>query len=145
MNVHARLSDGEIVAHGTATVAPSDGCAVFTFPDGLQVTPDRDLHKIDIEYGGFVNKTPEETAASRLPTLSEIQMAIRDELAATDQFTMVADRPVPLRAAWVTYRQALRDLSKIPTTAAQLAAWPAHPLGHDIIKPLRDGTHSRFR
>lgn len=145
INIHARLSDGEIIAHGNAEVAPSDGCVVFKFPDGLKAVPNRDLHKIDIEYGAFIDKTPDEIALSKLPTLSEIQMAIRSELAATDEFTAVADRPATLRAEWLVYRQALRDLSKLPTPAAQVAAWPAHPLGHDIIQAMKNGTHARFR
>lgn len=145
MNVHARLSDGEIVAFGTLTVEPADGSAVFTFPDGLRVAPDRDLHKIDVEYGAFVDKTPEEAALSKLPTLSEIEMAVRSELAATDQFTMVADRPAKLRDEWIVYRQALRDLSKLPTPADRISAWPSHPLGHDIIRAMKNGTHARFR
>lgn len=136
MNIHARLSDGEIVGYGNAEVAPADGCAVFTFP--THCIPKPDLHKIDVEYGALIDKTPDEQALALLPSDSELRAAIYQELNHSDQFT-VPDRPMPAeqRAAWPIYRQALRDLSKLPTSSAMVKAWPLRPDGADAIPHLR--------
>lgn len=97
--------------------------------------PDHDIVRLDtnvavdpkrhrIAAGELVEV--DDLAAWNAPTEGDLAARIEMELAATDQF-MMPDRNVPNRYAWVAYRQALRDLSKLKGAAAQLAAWPTRP------------------
>jgi len=98
-------------------------------------TIDPALHKVDLEYLCVIDKTLAEKLATLLPV---VNATIRCELAATDAF-MALDRPVSdtLRAAWITYRQALRDLSKNYADAASMIRnWPSRPDGGATHLPL---------
>lgn len=68
----------------------------------------------------------------------EVDQAIFNELSNTDQY-VISDRPMtrPKRAAWKAYRQALRDLSKLPSVTDMLAAWPMRPDGTDTAAHLK--------
>jgi hypothetical protein len=68
------------------------------------------------------------------PSREMIGCIVYSELCNTDGL-MPHDRPMSdaKRAVWATYRQALRDLSKLPDAAAMLAAFPARP---DDADPL---------
>jgi YHS domain-containing protein len=72
------------------------------------------------------------------PAIAEIKIARNSELAATDAY-LVTDRPMPdeVRAAWRTYRQALRDLGALSTAEEMIAAWPIRPDGRDVIADMR--------
>ena len=118
-------STGEIV--GTSSVEP------MMFPDIAFIEaelPDALLEKIDPQTKTIVRKSVAEVTAAKLPKDHEIASAIAAELSSTDQY-MMPDRPITdaKRAVWATYRQALRDLSKLQDVAAMVAAFPAHPDG----------------
>jgi hypothetical protein len=126
--IHYRESDGEIFGWETGVSEPSAQPDLATAALEDVVTPDPRRQRFDVAALGLVDKDADDIAASLAPTADDLRRRIAGELAATDQF-MMPDRPLTgeMRAAWVTYRQALRDLSKLPTPAAQLAAWPASP------------------
>lgn len=149
INIHFRLSDGEIVGWGNADVEAAPGVVIagIDVPEGQHIVPDRDTQKIDLKTRMIVDKTPEEQALARAPNAFEMKMAIAQELAATDQFVM-PHRPMAAdeRAAWTTYQQALRDLSKQGMTPIEMMnAWPMHPKGYDPLHLMRQGKHARFR
>jgi Phage tail assembly chaperone protein len=109
---------------------------------------DHEIVRLDVENvdpsrhmivgGALVERSEEEIAESNRPSMQQVANAIAGELAASDSF-MVPDRPLTnaVRASWVAYRQALRDLSKLPTPAAMILAWPPHPDGTDVASELR--------
>lgn len=104
--------------------------------------PDHDILRLDTELvidpkrhkiadGEIVEVTAEELDAGwNWPTDSELVAWIQIELNLTDQF-MMPDREVADRLEWVRYRQALRNLSDLPTVKAKLEAWPSRPDGKD--------------
>ncbi|UEM08600.1 phage tail assembly chaperone [Bradyrhizobium barranii subsp. barranii] len=71
----------------------------------------------------------------------QVRGAVARELANTDKFVLpLPDFPISEkeRAAWITYRRALRDASKgNDTAAAMLAAIPSRPDGVDGFEWLR--------
>jgi hypothetical protein len=99
---------------------------------------DIDPKRHKIANGQVVEKTAAEKTAALLPTLHEIKCAILRDLEATDSLA-VLDRPMAddVRAAWRTYRQALRDLSKLPGPSNMVRAWPIRPDGVDAITDMR--------
>lgn len=127
--IHYRESDGEIMGweHGVAEPSSQPDLATAALED--VVTPDPRRQRFDAATLGLIDKDADDIAASLAPTADDLRSRIAGELAATDQF-MMPDRPMTeqMRAAWVAYRQALRDLSKLPTPAEQLAAWPESPI-----------------
>lgn len=131
---------GEIV--GTSTVEPMafPGVAFVKVdvPDGHALRPNPVLHKIDLETLEIIDKTPYESNFASQPKSHEIRHIIASELSNSDQY-MVPDRAMSedKRAAWATYRQALRDLSKKATTVEMLEAWPVRPDGTDAAAFLR--------
>jgi hypothetical protein len=134
---------GEIVGWQNVEPLPRDvpqGCNVslVEVAEGRAFSPDPVLHRFDHLTGEIVDKSPVERAQSLLPKAFEVRVAISQEMAATDGF-VAADRPLSqdLRAAWVIYRQALRDLSKLDGPVAMVKAWPERPSGPDPISSLR--------
>lgn len=121
--IHYRVSDGAIFGWEHGVVAPScqPGLACALIDD--VVTPDPRRQRFHPLFG-LVDKTDDASGS----TIDDIRRRIARELTASDQF-MMPDRPMTkeLRDAWIIYRQALRDLSKLPTPADQLAAWPISP------------------
>jgi hypothetical protein len=89
-------------------------------------------HKVS--NGDLIEKTDAEKAVALLPTLFDVKAAIYAELCATDAL-MLPDRPLTevARTAWSTYRQTLRDLSKLPGVPEMTAAWPIRPDGVDAV------------
>lgn len=133
--IHYHKTTGQISAWGTGDSKSSH------FPDHEIVrldvdTPDPVRHKI--VAGRMIERTAAEIAEANRPTVSQVSSAISRELAATDEF-MVSDRPLSdaVRAAWGSYRQALRDLSKLPDPISQVKAWPTRPDAADPIPSLR--------
>lgn len=131
MNIHYHKTTGQIMAYDQSEVADLRDSR---FPDHsvlfllALVSINAKTQKIDVLTGELIDKADDEQIHAHLPTLHEVQSAIAHELHHTDSY-MVPDRPMAdeMRNAWITYRQALRDLSKLPTPTAMVTAWPARP------------------
>jgi hypothetical protein len=125
--IHYREDDGEIFGWEQGVVEPSSQPGLLRAVLDVIVTP-VPRRQYFCPYLGIVDKSEDAVAAGEAPTLEEVRIRIAHELAATDQF-MFQDRQMSeeRRNAWIIYRQALRALKKLPTPAAQLAAWPASP------------------
>ena len=123
MYVHYHRNTGRIGAWGNAESETSH------LPDHLVVQLDTDTvidpRRQRIAEGALADISSDDLEAWNCPSPDEMAARIEMELQNTDQF-MMPDRDV-LREPWVAYRRALRDLSKLPDAAAQLAAWPARP------------------
>lgn len=94
----------------------------------VSVIPDN-LSDMKVMSGGLVALSREEIEARDAPTENDLRIKIFAELAASDM-TQVPDFPISdeKRAAWRVYRQALRDLSKVPGGAAEwVKRWPVRP------------------
>jgi hypothetical protein len=93
-------------------------------------------HKV--VHGVLIEKNDAEKAVALLPTPFEVKAAIYAELCATDAWAM-PDRPMTdtTRSAWTTYRQTLRDLSKLASPTEMIVAWPVRPDGVDAVVGLR--------
>jgi hypothetical protein len=137
--VSFRKSDGEI------TGAYSAGSTSAKLPPGeeeveLKISAPPDPRTQRICDGRLVWKTAAEKRLARLPTRAQVEGAIRAELSLTD-FTQLPDtRFTPQeRALWATYREALRDLSKIADPESMIRAWPVNPGGSDseIVAALK--------
>lgn len=139
INVHYSLETGDIAAFG------NDGfeCCSNSFLDGHRVRTfgevdavDPKTQRVDLSTLNLVSKEPE-AAPDRI---GDVRRVVAAELAASDKF-MLPDYPISGadRAAWIGYRQALRDASKGNTTAAaMLAAIPARPDGSQLTINLQD-------
>lgn len=141
IHVHYRTDNGEIVGYeNTIDPQKQPGCEILSVvvDDGHHCTPDSKLHRVDLKTLEIADKTDAERAQAAAPTLQEVQRAIALSLASSDQFVM-PDRPMTdtARAEWVTYRQALRELSKYPSPSEMIDHWPARPDGGDPIPHLR--------
>jgi hypothetical protein len=68
---------------------------------------------------------PEPTPAAIEALLAADARAIRNQLLTASDWTQVADAPVD-RAAWATYRQALRDITN-QTGFPETIDWPVAP------------------
>jgi hypothetical protein len=139
--ITASVVNGEIVAvSNSEPTAINEGFAVLSkvIHDGAHFVPDHLSQKVDWDADDVVEMLPWEMAAARAPKSHELRIAIASELAATDQY-LAPDRPgtAAKRAAWETYRQALRDLSKLDGPGAMVKAWPERPSGPDPISALR--------
>lgn len=143
MYIHYRPSDGEIFGWETGTVEPVSQNGMSIALVELDAPPDPFRQKIDAVSFTIVEKTAAEKTQSAQPTIDELKQAIFSELSATDN-VMMPDRDdisPQDRVKWVTYRKALRDLSKgdpKPTSAEMVAAWPFDPDGNDTIANLRN-------
>lgn len=138
--VRYRAEDGEIFGWGN------------TFGDvepmGLEVAyldkpwaGDNLNFKIDVATKKIKEKNAEEKRQSLLPKDREVEEAVFKELCGTDSM-VIPDRPMDqaTRKQWTDYRQALRDLSKIPNANAadRVKAWPARPDGAEVVKDLKE-------
>jgi hypothetical protein len=146
LNFHYHPGTGEIISWDNSNGAQSatshfSGHVVASVKFvGQHSDIDPRKHKIDVSSRPLrvVDKTPAEKAVALLPTLHEVKCVIARDLEATDSYA-VSDRPMSeeLRSAWHTYRQSLRDLSKLPGPVAMVEAWPIRPDGADVIEGLR--------
>ena len=95
-------------------------------------------HRVDLASKTIVPLTEDEKRILDAPTLSEVQSAVRAELAATDR-TQLPDFPLKHGTVeqWRAYRHALRRLSDLGTPAPMIGAWPLRPDGADAIPLLR--------
>ncbi|WP_168195571.1 hypothetical protein [Bradyrhizobium sp. NAS80.1] len=84
----------------------------------------------------MVEKTAAELALENATRLNEIELLVRGALAHSEEFAM-AYRNAPDRDAWIAYRQALLDLSKLSDADAMVDAWPLRPDGIDAIEGVR--------
>lgn len=143
INIHYRLSDGEICGWetGTPTARPGLKITSVVVDAGYHCVPDPKLHKIDTTTHELIDKTPEEIALAIMPTLIDVQQTVAMQLSGTDQY-MMPDRPLndDTRAAWSVYRQALRDLNKgnpAPTIIDMINNFPSRPDGFNVSAALR--------
>lgn len=99
--------------HAEMLEAQSAGLAIVSGPNGLPVAQER-------------------PAPSSVELLADMRRQRDDLLRATDA-TQVADYPISdeERAAWQSYRQALRDLPKTFTDPAAIE-WPTPPAFKEI-------------
>lgn len=140
-HVHYRAADGEIVGYENCEPPSSQ-------PDCLILSVDTEdepgscfngvIYKVDLDIREIVEKTDAEKQSKKLPSNLDTRAAIASELERTDSY-MVPDRPLSDvdRAAWKTYRQSLRDLSKITDTRDRIKAWPIRPDGIDAASALK--------
>ena len=146
--VHYRLSDGEIIAqHISSCAQPTPAnCGALTIAGSAGVISHQ-LYCVDLESQTVVAKNADQLAAIRAGALEQhVRSSIAAELLRTD-CTQLPDYPITpeMRAAWTTYRQALRDLSKWGYSGdQQMTAWPVSPDGRsapifapDVPKPAR--------
>lgn len=128
-----------------------EGLDVAEIEDGPEAI-DGHAHKVDlasIEAGAFgwnVCRVVAHASGDGPPiperfTLEGLRADRNTFLAATDAIvTMPRDRPaMPARkrAAWLAYRQALRDLGAHKDWRALVKAWPLRPDGQDDIAHIR--------
>lgn len=140
MNIHYDITTGQIVSYGFGAdhgdgfeASPYPNCAVAII-DNQEI--DARTQRFDPVRWKVVAKDVPDPPPDQVLLVREL---VRAELGATDKFA-IPDFPVSDadRAAWVTYRQALRDASKgNATAAAMLAAIPLRPDGTDPVELLR--------
>jgi hypothetical protein len=70
--------------------------------------------------------TDEEIQARKDSAMQQIR-ATRNQLLATSDWTQLVDTPEAIKTAWVSYRQALRDLPSTITEPRTFSAWPTIP------------------
>jgi hypothetical protein len=141
VNIHYDPSTGEIKQidnsephHETGEIMPShDGVTVASIEmDGAKFGN-------GINPGNFKFDVGTQSLVPHISPLSRerINCFVYSELCSTDEF-MSADRPLPdeKRAAWTSYRQALRDLSKLQDANAMLSAFPSRPDGLHALAHL---------
>lgn len=140
MNIHYDTETGQIMVVGFGPVDDQDGadsyldsCKVLIVDDGQAVDARR--HRVD----PFTRTVMLKDSPDMPDTLADVRRAVAVELAGTDKFVL-PDFPISETdcAAWINYRQALRDSSKGRATPADvLAAIPARPDGIDALEWLR--------
>jgi hypothetical protein len=135
MIIHYCTKTGTITSWGNGE--PPDDKSHFPGHELLRLEEHRDIdpirHRIDLATKTLTERDPADQQALQSQALArDLSIRIAHELSATDGF-MAPDRPMTdgMRQRWRVFRQALRDLSKLPTPAAQLAAWPASPAQGD--------------
>lgn len=140
MNVHYNTTTGEIMSYGYGA-DHGDGFETSHFPGcAVLITDNQPIdartQRVDPLTLQIVAKDAPDPAPD--PVLT-VKAAVARALAASDKYAL-ADFPVSGadRAAWLSYRQALRDCSKGNSTAdAMLAAIPSQPDGEDGFAWLR--------
>lgn len=127
MIIHYHRQSGRIGAWGNADCEESylPDHAVLRIDSEIPLDPRRQR----IEHGEVMEIPERDLTMWNCPTVDELAARIEMELQNTDQF-MMPDRDVR-REPWITYRRALRDLSKLPDAMAQVQAWPTRPDGKD--------------
>jgi Phage tail assembly chaperone protein len=142
LHVHYRATDGEIFGFENGKIPSSQqGCEILSIEidHGQPLHIDPKVTKVDHANRTIIEKTAAEKMAALLPTATEVSRAVIVELQATDAY-MVPDRPLgdAVRAQWVVYRKALRDLSKgNPSIATMINTFPKRPGGTDAAADLR--------
>ena len=91
----------------------------------------------DINQITWLNGTPPISAEQILAIIPQVELdmaldnlrAKRNKLLADSDYIVLADSPVNDKANWITYRQALRDITNGLTTVAQVNAvvFPTKP------------------
>jgi hypothetical protein len=147
LNIHYVPATGQITCwdngwreEGDTLSFRADSVVVTLFFDDETPHINPEYHKIDVGTKTFVLKSEAEIACQLLPTGDEVAQAIYCELCATDDFVDApSDRPRKgaLLFDWKPYRQALRNLSKLPTPAEMVTTWPLRPDGADAAIALR--------
>ena len=102
----------------------------------LKINPNAEFTTKDneIEWHNGTPPIPKEQILAIIPQV-ELDMALdnlrakRNKLLADSDYIVLADSPVNDKANWLTYRQALRDLTNGLTTVAQVNAvvFPVKP------------------
>ena len=128
MIIHYHRQTGRIAAWGNAD------CEESWLPDHAVLRTDSEMpvdpRRQRIERGEVIEIPEHDLAIWNCPTADELAARIEMELQNTDQF-MMPDRDDAPREAWIAYRRALRDLSKLPDPMAQVQGWPTRPDGKD--------------
>ncbi|MHC2250802.1 hypothetical protein ACVILK_000494 [Bradyrhizobium embrapense] len=137
--IHYCVATGYIRSWGNlepiGDVSPHPDHALLRIVCDRDIDPVRDM--VDLARLAVVERPAAAQRALLLEQLSlSVRLAVGAELAATDQF-MVPDRVVADRNAWMSYRQQLRDLSKLPDAATMVRCWPARPDAGDVCEDLR--------
>lgn len=111
--------------HGTASI-PLDAVPITDEQHRLLLEAQADGRVIAVVGGAVVAEEPQP------PTTEELLTALRrkrDRLLRESDFTQIPDAPLSTtaRAAWATYRQALRDLPELYADNPASAVWPSAP------------------
>jgi len=96
----------------------------------LNPTAQVSVNADDINQITWLNGTPPISAEQILAIIPQVELdmaldnlrAKRNKLLADSDYIVLADSPVNDKANWITYRQALRDLTNGLTTVAQVNA-----------------------
>lgn len=142
------IATGVIFGHETSPSddLPADWGGLTVEIDGS--VPTSKTHRVDPSGPTLIALTDVERAKADEPGDAEVRSFIRREIEASDEF-ILPDRPMmeSRRTSWISYRQALRDLSKPheiedparrPTPAEMVMAWPVRPDGGDPVQHLRE-------
>ena len=140
MWVHYLLSDGSIIGweNSPEHCVEMAGVGSVSIP-GL-TSPDYKTQKIDLASLDVIGMTSQEIAIANSPRLEEVRGLVAVELSESDIFFSVPDFPMSetTKAAWLVYRQQLRDISKNDMTPSEMILrWPDRPDGLDVSLPLR--------
>lgn len=149
--VHFDPASGEIMQISRSNVPqPFNGWRVGQLAPGELRGVSHVTHRVDIAHVGseavpvvfLIAKSAAEQRAARRPLLIDLRVARNAELTATDGY-VAGDRPIleTERAAWLAYRQVLRELGRHAAIEDWLAAWPARPDGRDAAAHWRE--HAR--
>lgn len=111
--------------HGTAGI-PLDALPITDEQHRLLLEAQADGRVIAVAGGEVVAEEPQP------PTTGQLLAALRrkrDRLLRESDFTQIPDAPLSAdaRAAWATYRQALRDLPELYADDPASAVWPILP------------------
>lgn len=139
---------GEIhsCTNGTPLLISGLEIATINVPKGMAIVPDRRTQRIDTNTKQLISKSPEEIEAANQPESAQISdvLFLRSmEFTRTDPWVL-PDRGLPdeVKAQWVAYRQALRDLTKDQdgnrrTAREMVEALPTSPDGYDLRNALK--------
>jgi Phage tail assembly chaperone protein len=137
--IHYRSDDGVIIGHGNSFVPKAvDGYAIAIFDEPFVTPPDPLIHKI-VDHQ-LVEMSAEEKQRAQAPKKFEIDAAVYQSLCDTDKY-ILPDFPITeqQKSLWMTYRQALRDLSKgRPTVNEMVQRFPSRPDGIDPVSHWRE-------
>jgi hypothetical protein len=103
-------------------------------PNAKVVVRGSDLNTCEIEWLNGTSPIPKEQILAILPQV-ELDMALnklrakRNKLLIDSDYVVLADSPITDKANWITYRQALRDITNGLTTIEQVnnITWPTKP------------------
>jgi hypothetical protein len=103
-------------------------------PNAKVVVRGSDLNTCEIEWLNGTSPIPKEQILAILPQV-ELDMALnklrakRNKLLIDSDYVVLADSPITDKANWITYRQALRDITNGLTTIEQVnnITWPIKP------------------